>query len=75
MCSLSNTEDNIPIEKVKLIVKTIVSSLPTHNDCLDEFRLAQAIDTEGFQLIEYCCSGWPTKHKIKREFNKFGKYN
>lgn len=68
---LPNIQDSIQIEEVERFVESVISSLPAHDDRLNEFRQAQVKDPVCSQLIEYCRSGWPIKQKIKGETRKF----
>ncbi len=48
---LPNVQDSIQIEEVKIFVQSVVSSLPAHDDRLNEFRQVQAKDPVCSQLM------------------------
>ena len=58
-------------QEVEKFVDSVVSGLPAHSDRLDKYRQAQAADPESAKLIEFCQSGWPSKHAIKGELKKY----
>jgi hypothetical protein len=58
-------------EEVEKFVNSVITSLPAEEVRLNEYRRAQAEDTQCSKVIEFCKSGWPVKHKIHGEAKKF----
>ena len=59
------------VVEVEKFVDAVVQSLPANEDCLETYRRAQMEDPECAQVVEYCHTEWPTKHKIKRALKPF----
>lgn len=57
--------DTITEREMEKFVKTVVSSIPADRDRLNVYRQGQAEDLTCSKLIEYCKSGWPSKHAVK----------
>ena len=69
---LNPDEDiNSLAEEVENFVQAVITTLPAHEDLLNEFRQAQKKDPECAKLIDFCQTGWPDKHGIKGELVKF----
>ena len=51
--------------EVEKFVDVVVQSLPANKDRLETYRRAQMEHPECAQVVEYCHTEWPTKHKIE----------
>jgi hypothetical protein len=57
--------------EVEEFVNLAVQSLPTCDERLETYRKAQAEDPECSKIIEFCQTGWPSKHLIKGTIKKY----
>ena len=56
---------------VEMFMQSVVSALPATKDYLDTYRTAQRQDHTCSQLMQFCNSGWPDRHILKGELNKY----
>ena len=56
---------------VEMFMQSVVSALPATQDYLDTYRTAQRQDHTCSQLMQFCNSGWPDRHILKGELNKY----
>ena len=61
-------------KEVESFVESVFAAMPAHENCLDLYRQAQAKDPECAKLMEFCGSGWPSKHAVKGELKKFWQF-
>ena len=57
--------------EVEEFVNVAIQSLPAGDERLEAYRKAQAEDPECSKIIEFCKSGWPSKHLIKGTVKKY----
>ena len=56
---------------VEMLVNTIMSSLPATEQRLTEIAHEQNKDKICKQLIQYCQSGWPSKHQVPQSLKPY----
>ena len=56
---------------VEMFVNTIMSSLPATKQRLTEMAHEQSTDEICKQLIQYCQSGWPSKHQVPQSLKPY----
>ena len=56
--------EHAQVDNIESFSKSVVSSLPVTQGALNNFQTAQADDLICSQVIEYCRSTWPNKHRI-----------
>ena len=59
------------VEEVQLFANAVTTALPASKDRLTAYRKAQQEDTVCSQLMEYCRSGWPGRHKLYPEARQY----
>ena len=59
------------VEEVQLFANAVTTALPASEDRLTAYRKAQQEDTVCSQLMEYCRSGWPGRHKLYPEARQY----
>ena len=56
---------------VEMFVNTVMSSLPATEQRLTEIAYEQTADEICKRLIQYCQSGWPTKHQVPQPLKPY----
>lgn len=68
---VTNTEEGLPEEEIKLYVDSIVASLPATEKRLKEIQMHQDRDATVNQLKMFCTEGWPDKFSIERQYQPY----
>ena len=81
LSTLTPTKDQAPLlttandqdleELAELLMEANINHLPPSQEQLETYRRAQHSDPICSTLMEYCCSGWPAKQSLPKEYELY----